>query len=82
MSRTAGGRTGRCCWSGERLLEAVLIADDADEVLRHVYRLWKFPVSLESVWQDEVQLDFRVPQLSASASGSAYAGMAAPAFLP
>ncbi len=33
-----------------------------DEVLKHVYRLWKFPVQLESVWQGEVTDTFAVPK--------------------
>ena len=28
--------------------------DSADEVLRHVHRLWGFPVHLEAVWEDQV----------------------------
>ena len=39
------------------------MAQDSDEVLKHVYRLWKFPVTLDSVWEDEVTQSLRIPAL-------------------
>ncbi len=33
-----------------------------EEVLKHVYRLWKFPVHLQSQWEGEVKQTFSVPQ--------------------
>jgi spore cortex formation protein SpoVR/YcgB (stage V sporulation) len=30
------------------------MGETTDEVLRHLHRLWGFPVHLESLWQDEV----------------------------
>lgn len=35
---------------------------DTDEVLKHVHRLWRFPVALESAWQGESSQNFRIPQ--------------------
>jgi stage V sporulation protein R len=32
-----------------------------DEVMRHFHRLWGFPVTLESTWQDEVVSVHRCP---------------------
>ena len=38
-----------------------------EEVMRHLYRLWKFPVKLESCWGGEVSQSFSVPQADESA---------------
>lgn len=38
-----------------------LAAAATDEVLRHLHRLWGFPVTLESTWQDEVVGTHRCP---------------------
>ena len=38
------------------------MADSSDDVLKHVYRLWKFPVKLESQWQGETVQTFRIPE--------------------
>ena len=40
------------------------MGESTDEVLKHVYRLWKFPVKLESVWQGDVSATFRMPAAS------------------
>jgi len=37
------------------------LADSSDEVLRHLHRLWGFPVTLESTWHDEVVQNRRCP---------------------
>ncbi len=37
------------------------LAETTDEVLKHLHRLWGFPVALESVWQDEVVSTHRCP---------------------
>lgn len=37
------------------------MSDGTDEVLKHVYRLWKFPVKLESHWQGESMQTFTIP---------------------
>ena len=39
------------------------MSETTDEVLKHVYRLWKFPVMLESRWEGEAMQTFRVPQV-------------------
>ncbi|NKC00863.1 MAG: SpoVR family protein [Pseudomonadales bacterium] len=39
-----------------------LMSLDTDEVLKHVHRLWRFPVALESEWQGESSQNFRIPQ--------------------
>lgn len=38
------------------------MADDTAEVLKHVHRLWKFPVQLDSVWEGEHVATVRVPE--------------------
>jgi len=40
------------------------MAQTTDDVLKHVYRLWKFPVKLESVWQGQASNSFSVPSVS------------------
>jgi spore cortex formation protein SpoVR/YcgB (stage V sporulation) len=37
------------------------LSDSASEVLRHLHRLWGFPVTLESAWGDEVVATHRCP---------------------
>ena len=37
------------------------MAADTEDVLKHVYRLWKFPVKLESSWADQATTEFKVP---------------------
>ncbi len=37
------------------------LSDSTDEVLKHLHRLWGFPVLLESTWQDEVVGTHRCP---------------------
>jgi spore cortex formation protein SpoVR/YcgB (stage V sporulation) len=37
------------------------MGNTTDEVLKHVYRLWKFPVKLESAWNGEVTSSFTCP---------------------
>lgn len=54
------------------------MAADSDEVLKHVYRLWKFPISLESFWQEEVCQTYRMPQVPQDNARN----MTAAAFLP
>lgn len=41
--------------------------DSTKEVLRHVHRLWGFPVHLESCWQGEIAQSFRSPAASSAA---------------
>ena len=38
------------------------MSQTTDDVLKHVYRLWKFPVKLDSQWQGETLQTFRVPE--------------------
>ena len=38
------------------------MSETTDEVLKHVYRLWRFPVKLESQWEGETLQTFRVPE--------------------
>jgi spore cortex formation protein SpoVR/YcgB (stage V sporulation) len=38
------------------------MGETTDEVLKHLYRLWKFPVKLDSVWNDEVTASYACPQ--------------------
>ena len=38
------------------------MATDTEDVLKHVYRLWKFPVQLDSVWADQSQTSYRIPK--------------------
>ncbi|MEQ9451340.1 MAG: SpoVR family protein [Pseudomonadales bacterium] len=38
------------------------MGQDTEDVLRHVYRLWKFPVKLDSVWANETVASFKVPR--------------------
>ena len=42
-------------------VDRVPLGDDADEVLRHVHRLWGFDVHLESVDDDTVVEEFHCP---------------------
>ena len=42
-----------------------------DEVLKHVYRLWKFPVQLNSVCDGEAVQSYRMPALARSESDAA-----------
>lgn len=37
-----------------------------EDVMKHVYRLWKFPVQLESVWAGETTASFSVPSVPAT----------------
>jgi len=39
------------------------LGDSTEEVLKHVHRLWGFPVRLESQWQDEVQVTHHCPPM-------------------
>ncbi|MGD8832289.1 MAG: SpoVR family protein, partial [Pseudomonadales bacterium] len=40
------------------------LSETTDEVLRHLYRLWKFPVTIESTWEDEVVSTHRCPAVA------------------
>ena len=42
------------------------MGQQTEEVMRHLYRLWKFPVKLESCWNGEVSQSFSVPQAQPS----------------
>ncbi|MCP5162646.1 MAG: SpoVR family protein [Hahellaceae bacterium] len=42
-------------------VDRVPLADDTEEVLKHVHRLWGFDVHLESVWNDEVLQSYHCP---------------------
>ncbi len=37
------------------------MGESTNEVLKHVYRLWKFPVKLESIWNGSVTENFKMP---------------------
>ena len=37
------------------------LADDTEEVLKHLHRLWKFPVRLNSVWMGHKTQSFSMP---------------------
>lgn len=37
------------------------MGQSTDEVLKHVYRLWKFPVRLDSVWEGAVKKRYHMP---------------------
>ena len=37
------------------------MGQSTEEVMKHLYRLWKFPVKLESIWDDKVQKSFSIP---------------------
>ena len=53
-----------------------LAPKSTQEVLKHFHRLWGFPVTLESMWQDEVAESFRCPAETGQpeAEGVAVAG--------
>jgi spore cortex formation protein SpoVR/YcgB (stage V sporulation) len=38
------------------------LADNSQDVLKHLHRLWGFPVHLESTWQDEVVAEHKLPE--------------------
>ena len=38
------------------------MSQTTDDVMKHLYRLWKFPVKLESVWNGSVAQTFSIPQ--------------------
>ena len=42
------------------------MGETTDEVLRHLHRLWGFPVHLESLWQDEVVATSSCPASAAA----------------
>lgn len=56
------------------------LGDTTDQVLKHLHRLWGFPVQLESCWQDEVVARYHCPERAHSASASTSVG--APVFPP
>jgi len=38
------------------------MGQSTEQVMKHLHRLWKFPVSLESRWQGEVAQSFKIPK--------------------
>jgi len=38
------------------------LADNSRDVLKHLHRLWGFPVHLESTWEDEVVAEHKLPE--------------------
>ena len=48
---------------------------DTQEVLRHIYRLWQFPVRLDSRLEDETVKSFHMPQQSPSPTPALAAGL-------
>ena len=54
------------------------LADTTAEVLKHVHRLWGFPVTLESVWQDKIEQSYRCPPVTANQAP----GFGVPVFPP
>ncbi len=43
------------------------MAKTTPDVMKHVYRLWKFPVKLDSMWEGETTASFSVPSSTAAA---------------
>ena len=37
------------------------MGESTEEVLKHVYRLWRFPVKLESVWDGKAEATYTMP---------------------
>jgi spore cortex formation protein SpoVR/YcgB (stage V sporulation) len=52
------------------------LGQSTQEVLKHFHRLWGFPVTLESMWQDEVTGSFRCPGEAGPAEDDAPAAAA------
>ena len=45
------------------------MSQSTDDVMKHLYRLWKFPVKLESVWEGSVVDTFSMPKVAEVAAG-------------
>ena len=45
------------------------MSQSTDDVMKHLYRLWKFPVKLESVWEGSVVETFSMPKVAEVAAG-------------
>jgi len=39
------------------------MGESTDDVLKHLHRLWKFPVKLDSCWQSEITQTFNMPKI-------------------